>query len=145
MALIQRSLPFALVFLGVSALALLNSPPAASRAPSGWELLGSCSERVEELEAEVATLRRQLAAESSRAAHATALTSSEDELDPEQSQATGSSHSPECAVAFEIADGIKRFKAQCAYALQSTDPCDVPYDLDASGVKRFKVACLRGQ
>ena len=141
MALFQRASSYALGVLSVSAVLWLGSPPAASRAPSGWELLGSCSERVEELEAEVAALRRQLAVEA-RTGHSRASSSGEGEHDAEQSQATGAR---ECAVAFEISHGIKRYKEQCVYALQSADPCDVPYELDATGVKRFKAACLRGE
>lgn len=144
MAQVQRTSSYALCFLAAFASTLLDSTPAVSRAPTGWELLGSCSARVTELEAEVATLRHELAVQSAHA-DPSGSASRENEPDAKRSRSTDGSQLPDCAVAFEISDGIKRFKEQCVFALRSPDPCDVPYERDAAGVKRFKADCLRSE
>lgn len=135
-------------FLGVSLAVLMDSSPAESRSPSGWQLLAGCAERVTELEAEVEALRAQL--RGSQAPMSGALMPGAPMPEPEADglgydEAPGLSmqNVPDCAVPFEISkSGVKRYKERCAHALKPLAPCDLPYELNARGVKNFKASCL---
>jgi hypothetical protein len=144
MSVLKRTSLCACAFLGVSLAILTDSPPAASQAPNAWQLLAGCAEKVQELEAEVETLRQQLREQGqdgairwASAANAADGLGGDESRDPSMQN--------ECDVPFEISPaGVKRFKEHCVHALQLR-PCDVPYVLDARGVKSFKRACVQSR
>lgn len=139
MFVIQR--PFLLAFLGASLALLMDSAPAVSLSPSGWDKLAGCADRVKSLTAEVEMLRGQLAAEQARGpgSHVKRLS---DDAPP----ALSMRHEVDCTVPFVISRrGIKRFKDGCEHFLEARAPCELPYELDARGVKNFKPGCRPGR
>lgn len=130
--------PFVIGFFGVSLALLMDSAPAASLAPSGWEQLAGCAERVRELEAEVEMLRDQLRGDPARTP-----TSNVRRLPDDDARAPSAHYVLlDCTVPFAISRrGIKRFKEGCEHVLSAQDPCELPYELDARGVKNFKPGC----
>lgn len=135
MSVLKRASLGALGLLGLSLVFVTDSAPAASQAPNAWQLLAGCAERVQELEAEVEVLRKQLRDQRRELAR----------VSPAAKAAAGqgsAAQESDCAVPFEISpEGIKHFKEQCVHALP-TESCDVPYVLDARGLKSFKRACV---
>ena len=140
MSVLKR--PFLLGFFGISIAMLMVSAPAASLAPSGWEQLAGCAERVKELEAEVEMLRDQLSDRQTRTA-----TSNVRRLPDYDARALSMlDEAVDCTVPFVISKrGIKRFKDGCGHALEALAPCDLPFELDARGVKNFKPGCRPGR
>jgi hypothetical protein len=130
--------PFLIGFFGISLAMLMDSAPAASLAPSGWEQLAGCAQRVNELQAEVEMLREQL-----RERPALTSNSSVKRLPDYDARALSMRNEGiDCTVPFAISRrGIKRFKEGCEYMLSEVDPCDLPYEVDARGVKNFKPGC----
>jgi hypothetical protein len=136
----------ALGFLGASLALLMDSAPAESRSPSGWQLLAGCAERVQELEAEVEALRLQLRGRPGSSSEPILPESEADGLGYDEAPGLSLQNASECAVPFEISkSGVKRYKDRCAHALQPLAPCELPYELDARGVKTFKARCLRSR
>jgi hypothetical protein len=134
--------PFLVGFLGISLAMLMDSTPAASLAPSGWEQLAGCAERVSELEAEVEMLRAQL-----REREPSTSSSHVKRLPDYDAQALAARNDGlDCTVPFVISRrGIKRFKEGCEFALSAVSPCELPYELDTRGVKNFKPGCRPGR
>lgn len=137
MSVLKR--PFLLGFFGASLALLMDSTPAASLVPSGWEKLSGCAERVKSLTAEVEMLRGKLAAREAR------VPSSNVKRLPDYA-ALPLRREVDCTVPFVISRrGIKRYKDGCEQALSVLSPCEPPYELDARGVKNFKPGCLPSQ
>lgn len=140
MSVFKRTSLCALAVLGVSLTILTDSAPAASEAPNAWQLLAGCAEKVQELEAEVEVLRRQLREQRQDRAH---RRSPGGRLSQDESR--GLATQGDCDVPFEISPGgIKRFKEHCVHALELAS-CEVPYSLDARGVKNFNRACVQSR
>ena len=130
--------PFLVTFFGMSLAMLMDSAPAASVAPSGWEQLVGCAQRVGELQAEVEMLREQL-----RERQTPTTNSSVKRLPDYDARALSARNEGlDCTVPFAISRrGIKRFKEGCEHTLSALGPCELPYEMDARGVKNFKPGC----
>lgn len=135
MSALKRASLCALGLFGISLVLLTESAPAASQRSNPWQLLAGCAERVQELEAEVEALRKQVREQRRDAARYTPAATS-------VTRPSNAGPPSDCAVPFEISPaGIKHFKEACVHALPA-EPCDVPYVLDSRGLKSFKRACI---
>lgn len=124
----------------------MDARPAESRPTTVWDLLQGCGERVVELEAEVERLRaelRQVRVSERRPAQRSARSGGELCLSSGSDGDAQCVSVPECSVPFDVsASGVKRFKPECLQALESLSTCDLPYEFDSRGVKSFKRSCL---
>ncbi len=147
----RRPLMYVLGTIVVGLVGLVGITSAESRAPTNNELRAECTERVNELQAEVRALRAQLrvAAEcpsnaSSSLVHSKLLSRADfgGKSTAAGRQRGASTQSSSCNPPYGFDEnGIKFYRPECLDSGES-QACSVPYAYTRTGIKYYKLGCI---